>query len=120
LTCQKAGFWRDAVICGHAHLHQRVVRQDAMIGKDLPYVMAGAGGYGIQAAEEVGKPYMVQIAASGTKLSRVLLESGYVHAVVSSPANGDPNLRFEYHSVKQTSNEPDDICTVNLNTGKPE
>lgn len=119
-TCQKAGFWPDAVICGHAHLYQRVVRQDATIGKDLPYVMAGAGGYGIAPAEEVGKPYMAQIAASGARLSRVLNESGYVRALVTNPASGDASLRFEYHSVKQTSDEPDDICTVNLQTGKLE
>ena len=116
-TCQKAGFWPDAVICGHAHLYQRVVRQDAG-GKDIPYVMAGAGGYGIAPQEQVGKPYMQQIASSGLRLSRVLNESGYVRTTVTDPASGDATLRFEYHSVKQTSNEPDDVCTVSLREGK--
>ena len=117
-TCQKAGFWPDAIICGHAHLYQRVVRQDGTGGKDIPYVMAGAGGYGIAPQEQVGKPYMQQIASSGLRLSRVLNESGYVRTTVTDPASGDPTLRFEYHSVKQTSNEADDVCTVNLRTGK--
>jgi uncharacterized protein YukJ len=116
-TCRKAGFWPDAVICGHAHLYQRVVRQDPTIGKDLPYVMAGAGGYGVTPAEEVGKPYMAQIASSGSRLSRILNESGYVRAMVTAPLHGNATLRFEYHSVKQTSDEPDDVCTVNLLTG---
>jgi hypothetical protein len=115
-TCQKAGLWPDAVICGHAHLYQRVVRQD--IGQDVPYVLSGAGGYAISPLEEVGKTFMSGIAASGTRLSRVLNESGYVRATVTNPARGDATLRFEYHSVKQTSNEPDDVCTVNLNTNK--
>ena len=115
-TCKKAGFWPDAVICGHAHLYQRIVRQD--VGQDLPYVMTGAGGYGIFPQEELGKSYMAQIASSGMRLSRVMNESGYVRATVTSPSSGDPTLRFEYHSVKQTSNEPDDVCTLNLRTSK--
>jgi uncharacterized protein YukJ len=116
-ACKKAGFWPDAVICGHAHLYQRVVRQDASIGKDIPYVMAGAGGYGLNPEQEVGKPYMQKIAPSGTRLSRVLIESGYARATVTAPASGDPTLQFQYYSVKQTSNEPDDACVVNLRTG---
>jgi hypothetical protein len=115
-ACKKAGFWPDAIICGHAHLYQRVVRQDT--GQDIPYVMAGAGGYGISPAQEVGKSYMAEIAASGTRLSRVMNESGYVRATVTRPSRGDPTLKFEYRSVKQTSDQPDDVCTVNLRTGK--
>ncbi len=59
-----------------------------------------------------------QIASSGSQLSRVLNESGYVRTTVAAPARGDPTLKFEYHGVKQTSNEPDDVCSVNLRTGK--
>lgn len=114
-ACKKAGFWPDAVICGHAHLYQRVVRQDT--GQDIPYVMAGAGGYGIQAAEEVGKPYMATLGAN-SPLGRVITKSGYVRATVASPKQGDPTLRFDYHSVQPASSGPDDSCTVNLNTGK--
>jgi hypothetical protein len=113
-TCKKAGFWPDAVICGHAHLYQRVVRQDT--GQDIPYVMTGAGGYGISPQEELAKPYMAKIASDGTRLGRILNESGYVRATVTRPSRGDATLRFEYHSVKQTSDEPDDVCTVNLRT----
>ncbi len=115
-TCKKAGFWPDAVICGHAHLYQRVVRQD--IGQDLPYVLTGAGGYAVTPAQEVGKSYMAQIASSGARLGHVMFESGYVRATVTSPSRGDPTLRFEYRSVKPTGNGPDDVCTVNLRTNK--
>jgi uncharacterized protein YukJ len=115
-ACKKAGFWPDAIICGHAHLYQRVVRQDT--GQDIPYVLSGAGGYGISPQEQVGKAYMAKIASSGTQLSRVINESGYVRAIVTNPSKGDCTLRFEYHSVNQTSNEPDDVCTLNLRTAK--
>ena len=60
-ACKKAGFWPDAVACGHAHLYQRVVRQDT--GQDIPYVLTGAGGYAVTPGEEVGKSYMAKIAS---------------------------------------------------------
>jgi hypothetical protein len=36
----------------------------------------------------------------------------------SVPKKGDPTLRFEYQSVKQTSATPSDTCVLNLKTGK--
>jgi hypothetical protein len=115
-ACKKAGFWPDAVICGHAHLYQRIVRQDT--GQDIPYVLSGAGGYAITPGEEVGKTFMVQAMKNGTKIANKMFESGYVRATVTSPSSGDPTLRFEYRSVKPTSDAPDDVCAVNLRTNK--
>jgi hypothetical protein len=40
---REAGFWPDAVISGHAHLYQRFTRR--VDGREIPYVVAGAGGY---------------------------------------------------------------------------
>ncbi len=115
-ACQKAGFWPDAVICGHAHLYQRVVRP--VNKREIPYVMTGAGGYGLNAKQELAKDYMTNTVGKNTKLGNVLVESGYVRATVSIPSKGDPTLRFEYNSVKQTSATPSDTCTLNLKTGK--
>lgn len=117
-TFAKAGFWPDAVICGHAHLYQRVVRQKVGTNskQEIPYVMAGAGGYGITPAQEVGKAYMQQIGAQAkrNRLGHVVNESGYVRATVTKPARGNPTLHFEYRSVKPASSEPDDTCTLDL------
>jgi len=113
----KAGFWPDAVICGHAHLYQRVVRQNAgTTGKqDIPYVMSGAGGYGITPQEEVGKAYMQKIGAQGAAnpLGCVVNESGYVRATVSSSRAGS-TLSFEYRSVAPKGSQPDDRCVIDL------
>ncbi len=114
-ACKKAQFWPDAVICGHAHLYQRVVRQD--VGQDVPYVMAGAGGYGIAPREELGKDYMAKL-GSDSRLGRVINKSGYVRATVRNPKSGDPTLHFEYRSVKPAASGPDDACSVNLRTNK--
>lgn len=112
-ACKKAGFWPDAVICGHAHLYQRVVRQDT--GQDIPYVVTGAGGHVVSPGQEVGKSYMKQL---DPHLGLTIFESGYVRATVASPARGDPTLRFEYRSVKPKGSGPDDACEVNLKTSK--
>ncbi len=114
-ACEKAGFWPDAVICGHAHLYQRIVRQNTgQSGKaDIPYIVTGAGGHVVSPGQEVGKNYMKTLDAS---LGKVMFESGFVRASVTSPASGDPTLRFEYHSVKPTGRGPDDLCQINLKT----
>jgi hypothetical protein len=115
-TCKKAGFWPDAVICGHAHLYQRIVRQDT--GQDIPYFVVGAGGYAITPGEEVGKTYVAQLMKNGTQLANKMFESGFARATLTSPSHSDPTLRFEYRSVKPKSNGPDDVCTINLRTNK--
>jgi len=113
---KKASFWPDAVICGHAHLYQRMVRQNS--GQDIPYLITGAGGYAVTPTQEVGKDYMAQLMKNGTRLANKIFESGYVRATVTKPASADPTLHFEYRSVKPKSSSPDDVCTVNLATRK--
>jgi hypothetical protein len=120
-ACTRAGFWPDAVICGHAHLYQRVVRPDAgKKGRDMPYILSGAGGYGITPSEEEGKPYMQKIGVSKDNPNRqgcIIFESGYVRTTVTKPSRGNPTLRFEYRSVKPKSSQPDDTCVVDLAAG---
>jgi uncharacterized protein YukJ len=120
-ACTKANFWPDAVICGHAHLYQRVVRPDAgRKGRDMPYVLSGSGGYGITPSEEEGKLYMQKIGVSKDKANRlgcVIFESGYVRTTVTKPARGNPTVKFEYRSVKPTSSQADDVCVVDLVAG---
>jgi calcineurin-like phosphoesterase family protein len=42
--CKAAGLYPDALLCGHAHLYQRFTRV-MPDGKEIPYVVAGSGGY---------------------------------------------------------------------------
>jgi hypothetical protein len=44
-TCTQAGIWPDLVISGHAHLYERYTRVLAADGRQIPYVVAGNGGY---------------------------------------------------------------------------
>jgi hypothetical protein len=41
----KAGRWADMVLAGHVHNYQRFTRTVATNGRQVPYLVAGAGGY---------------------------------------------------------------------------
>jgi hypothetical protein len=41
----KAGRWADMVLAGHVHDYQRFTRKGASNDRQIPYVVAGAGGY---------------------------------------------------------------------------
>jgi hypothetical protein len=43
--CQQAGIWPDLVISGHAHLYERYTRTMKGDGRQIPYIVAGNGGY---------------------------------------------------------------------------
>jgi hypothetical protein len=41
--CKSANQWPDVVLSGHAHLYQRFTR--TVNGRDVPYIVAGSGGF---------------------------------------------------------------------------
>ncbi len=43
--CTQAGVWPDMVLSGHAHLYERYTRIMKSGGRQIPYVVAGNGGY---------------------------------------------------------------------------
>lgn len=43
--CQQAGIWPDLVLSGHAHLYERYTRTMKADGRQIPYIVAGNGGY---------------------------------------------------------------------------
>ncbi|HTB97899.1 MAG TPA: metallophosphoesterase [Terracidiphilus sp.] len=43
--CQQAGIWPDLVLSGHAHLYERYTRTMKTDGSQIPYIVAGNGGY---------------------------------------------------------------------------
>jgi 3',5'-cyclic AMP phosphodiesterase CpdA len=49
-----AGLWPDAVLSGHAHLYERWHR--VVNGRDIPYLIAGSGGYGLRPANAAIPP----------------------------------------------------------------
>jgi hypothetical protein len=43
--CEQAGIWPDLVLSGHAHLYERYTRVMKSDGRQIPYIVAGNGGY---------------------------------------------------------------------------
>ncbi len=112
--CQEAGLWPDAVLAGHAHLYQRIVRQTGVGGapKDIPYFICGNGGYKIVATQKLGGAY---VAGLGPRLTAVVNEEGYMRARITKTAD-HMTLSFECHSTKQSGIA--DSCSVDLLAGK--
>ena len=52
--CEKAGLWPDALLSGHAHLYQRFTR--TVNGRQVPYVVAGSGGFAITRPQKAAPP----------------------------------------------------------------
>ena len=44
-ACTTANIWPDMVLSGHAHLYERYTRTMKTDGRQIPYVVAGNGGY---------------------------------------------------------------------------
>lgn len=44
-ACQQTGVWPDLVLSGHAHLYERYTRTMKADGREIPYIVAGNGGY---------------------------------------------------------------------------
>jgi Calcineurin-like phosphoesterase len=54
-TCQQAGIWPDLVLSGHAHLYERYTRVMKSDGRQIPYLVAGNGGYFNLSKPKTGK-----------------------------------------------------------------
>lgn len=109
-VCNDVGFWPDAVIVGHAHLYQRIVRQ--VNGRSIPYLVVGCGGYGIEPAQEEGKKYVATLTKA---LSAEYNEEGFVRATVAR-SGGQTKLTFDFRSTKSPTIVTD-TCSVDLATG---
>lgn len=110
---EATGLWPDAVVAGHAHLYQRIIRQ-TVAGRDIPYFVNGGGGYGIMALEQVGKPYLN---SSAPPPHATLFEEGYLRATITKSA-GKTTLAFAYNGIKHQTANPIDTCTIDLGTNK--
>jgi hypothetical protein len=99
-ACEQAGFWPDAVVVGHAHLFQRFVREVG--GKNIPYVVNGAGGYGLNALQKLGR---------GTTLKDNLdiVKLGYIRARTDGKT-----LILSYRVANESGQA--DVITIDLNT----
>jgi hypothetical protein len=110
-ACQDAGLWPDAVLSGHAHLYQRYTR--AVDGREIPYVVAGSGGFAATAPKgQLSTPLTV---GEYTLVAPPLVKFGYL--VLNVDLSAQPaKLTIAFNSRDRTTVH--DSVTVNLTTGR--
>jgi uncharacterized protein YukJ len=115
-----ANLWPDAVLSGHAHIYQRMTRAVTNVGASLqiPYIVAGSGGYAITPTQEIDKTGMQQLNQTDPsfKLHQYIDGFGYLYITVTAPGSGKtPTLTIDFRNAN-TSAGKNDSCTVNLKT----
>jgi calcineurin-like phosphoesterase family protein len=121
-VCAKCGVWPHAFLSGHAHNYQRFTRTRNADKTQIPYVVCGNGGHGLQSlsstsGQPLRAPQVIQKASTSTDL--VVLENyddqnyGYLRIIVTQA-----QLRIEYHPARDgaTTKAPDDSVTVDLDS----
>ena len=105
----KTGVWPHAVLSGHSHNYQRFTRKVGSM--QIPFVVAGNGGYGMATLFRSNKPALPAPLAG----KDVVLESvddqhfGFLRLTVDAE-----RLRIEHQPI--STDAPSDIVTVDLKT----
>jgi hypothetical protein len=87
-----AGFWPDAILSGHAHLYQRFTRK--VDGREIPYVVAGSGGFSATAPQG-GLPKAPVTIGEYTLVKEPIVDFGYLTVTVDlSGASGLLTIAF--------------------------
>jgi hypothetical protein len=94
--CKQAGIWPDMVLSGHAHLYERYTRTMKADGRQIPYLVAGNGGYydlpGLKTTADGSKPVAGQHSEPDGQGNTITLdeyndtEYGYLRITVSKAA----------------------------------
>ena len=106
-----AGFWPDAVLSGHAHLYQRFTRR--VDGREIPYVVAGSGGFA--ATPPIRKLARTPVTVGEYTLDKPpIVEFGYLTVAVDMTGR-DHHLTITFHD--RTNTRTHDTTHLNLRTG---
>jgi hypothetical protein len=110
-ACRAAGLWPDAVLSGHAHLYQRYTR--AVDGRQIPYVVAGSGGFAATAPK--GHMPTPLVVGEYTLVTQPIAAFGYL--IVTVDVSAPPGkLAITFHSSDRSA--PHDSVTVDLGAGR--
>jgi hypothetical protein len=106
-----AGFWPDAVLSGHAHLYQRFTRK--VDGRQIPYVVAGSGGF--SATRPVGGLKKAPLTVGEYTLVKApIVEFGYLTVTVD---HSGPTSYLTITFNDRTNTKVHDTLKLNLNKG---
>jgi hypothetical protein len=108
---RKAGFWPDAVLSGHAHLYQRYTR--LVDGREIPYVVAGSGGFSATPPRTKLSPAPITV-GEYTLVHDPIVEFGYLTVTVDMTGR-DHHLTITFND--RTNTLTHDTIRLNLRTG---
>ena len=110
-ACQAAGLWPDAVLSGHAHLYQRFSRSVPGLGRMIPYVVSGSGGFSAT-PPQLGSPPAGTTSGQYTLVIPPVIDFGYLTITVDMTNNQAGTLTISYRSPSQPKEH--DSVLVNL------
>jgi hypothetical protein len=105
--CQAAGLWPDAVLSGHAHLYQRFSRSVPGLGRVIPYVVSGSGGFAAT-PPQYGSPRAGTTVGDYTLVVPPVIDFGYLTITVDMTNSQAGTLTISYRSPNQP-NEHDSV-----------
>ncbi|HTB81445.1 MAG TPA: metallophosphoesterase [Opitutaceae bacterium] len=112
-VCQAAGIWPDMVLSGHAHLYQRFTRRLQQTGQEIPYIVAGSGGFSATPPQSKLKPAPITVADYTLEIDPIV-KFGYL--LITCDAK---TLTATFRSPADNGAVADlDTVSVNLQTGK--
>ncbi|HXQ80877.1 MAG TPA: metallophosphoesterase [Opitutaceae bacterium] len=109
-ACKAAGLWPDAVLSGHAHLYQRFSRTVPGLGRAIPYVVSGSGGFAATVPQH-GAPAAGTTIGQYTLVTPPVVDFGYLTLTVDMTGAAG-TLTITYRSVNQANVR--DSVTVSL------
>ncbi len=119
-ACTTAGIWPDLHLSGHSHLYERYTR--TIGSKQIPYVVAGVGGFYNLPGLKAKKPVAPTTPASGTDANgnpltiNVYIDTQFGYLRITATAT---SLGVEFVTVAPTTGKTGtgDTFTVNLTAG---
>ena len=106
------GLWPDLVICGHEHDYARYTR--TVNGRQIPYVIAGCGGYNLAMTSAASDPTVKvpqQLAQNNPTLRAYINAFGYLKIKVNSS-----KLAVVFNSTDPAYGHAADSVVVDLST----
>lgn len=101
--CKQAGVMPDLFLSAHAHNYQRYIRR--LGGKQVPYIVVGTGGIGVQpVVAATGQPI-----GDGTTYEASISSHGYLFVTVSRT-----QLKTEFWQLGQQHTRAFDTVTIDL------
>lgn len=98
----KAGLWPDAVISGHAHHYERFQR--TVNGKNIPYIIAGSGGYNMTPLKKAPPKFPFPIPGnSELEMVNYLPEYGYLLVTVNAATK---QLTIQFNGILDAKGNP--------------